>query len=79
MARAVADIERDVRQLTARDREQLLRSLIAQLDGPPDANVEQAWLIESQRRLEEIEQGKVKTIPGPQVIEAARSLIKSIK
>ncbi len=39
MARAVADIERDIRQLTERDREQLLRSLIDQLDGPPDADV----------------------------------------
>jgi putative addiction module component (TIGR02574 family) len=79
MARAVADIERDIRQLTERDREQLLRSLIDQLDGPPDADVEQAWLTESHRRLTEIEQGKAKTIPGPQVIAEALNLIKSLK
>jgi putative addiction module component (TIGR02574 family) len=84
MARAVADIERDIRQLTERDREQLLRSLIDQLDGPADTgpfdtDVDQAWLTESQRRLTEIEQGKAKTVPGPQVLEEARKLIKSLK
>ncbi len=79
MARAVADIERETRELSASDREQLLRSLIVQLDGPSDANVEQAWRTEAERRLKEVEQGIAKTVPGPQVIDEARALIKSLK
>jgi putative addiction module component (TIGR02574 family) len=79
MARAIADIERDIRELTAQDREQLLRLLITQLDGPSDTGVDQAWLIESERRLAEIENGSAKLVPGTQVMEEARKYIKSIK
>jgi len=79
MVRAVAEIEREIRQLSDGDREKLLRSLIAQLDAPSDGDVEHAWLVESHRRLDEIEQGKAHVAPGPQVMEDAHKLVKSIR
>jgi putative addiction module component (TIGR02574 family) len=73
MARAVADIEKDIRALTADEKLELLRSLLRELDGPGDANVEKAWLVESQRRYQELLDGSVKAVPGHLVFKRLRS------
>ena len=76
MSRALADIERDIRALSDDDRAQLLKALINELDGPPDADAEQAWLEESERRLAEIESRAATTVPGDSVLKEARSRLK---
>lgn len=73
MARAITDIERDIRELDTDQKLELLRALVAELDGPADANTEQAWLETSQRRYRELVEGKVSGIPGPLVFERLRS------
>jgi hypothetical protein len=72
MARAVKDIEREIRELSSEDKVGLIRALIAELDGPADTNVERAWLETSQRRYRELVEGKVKGVPGPLVFERLR-------
>jgi acyl-CoA reductase-like NAD-dependent aldehyde dehydrogenase len=72
MAKAVKDIEREIRGLSSEERAELMRSLIADLDAPADANVERAWLETSQRRYREIVEGKVEGVPGPLVIDRLR-------
>ena len=72
MARAVKDIEREIRELSSEERIELIRTLIADLDAPADANVERAWLEASQRRYRELIEGKVKCVPGPLVFERLR-------
>ena len=67
MSTNVLEIEAKIRSLSLEDKTELLRSLIAELDGPADTEVEQAWLKEAQRRHREIEEGKVTTIPAEQV------------
>ena len=76
MARALADIERDISELSQKERTDLLRKLIDDLDGPGDANSDAAWLKESERRLGEIESGTARTFPADDVIEEARTLLK---
>jgi putative addiction module component (TIGR02574 family) len=76
MARALADIERDISELSQKERTDLLRKLIDDLDAPGDANSEAAWLKESERRLGEIESGTARTFPADGVIEEARTLLK---
>ena len=73
MARAVKDIERDIRTLSAEDKVELLRTLIAELDMPADPNVERAWLETAQRRYRELVEGKVKGVPGPLVFKRLRA------
>jgi len=73
MAKAVEDIEREIRALSGEEKTELLRSLIGELDGPADPNVERAWLETSQRRYRELVEGKVKGIPGPLVFERLRA------
>ena len=79
MARAVDEIEKEIRQLADSDRKKLLLALIAQLDAPFDNGVKRAWIVESHRRLDEIEREAGQTAQGPQVIEDARNLVQSIR
>ena len=76
MARALADIERDILELNQSERTELLRKLIGDLDAPSDPNSESAWLKESERRLGEIESGTATTFPADAVIKDARTLLK---
>jgi len=76
MARAVSEIEREIRGLERDDQEQLLRALLEELDGPPDPNVERAWLEEAQRRSRELDAGTVETIPADEVFAKVRDQLK---
>ena len=76
MAKAVKDIEREIRELSSEERAKLMRSLIADLDAPADANVERAWLETSQRRYRELVEGKVKGVPGPLVFDRLRKRLR---
>jgi len=73
MARAVKDIEQEIRSLSDDDKIALLRSLIAELDAPADPNVERAWLETSQRRYRELLEGKVKSVPDTLVFDRLRT------
>ena len=76
MATALKEIEAKIRSLKPEEKTKLLRSLIAELDGPADSDVERAWLEVAKRRHQEIQDGKVKTVPGKQVFEKVRSRLK---
>jgi putative addiction module component (TIGR02574 family) len=76
MARELADIEQDILALSEKERVSLLRKLIDDLDAPGDANSEAEWLKESERRLDEIENGTARTFPADDVIKEARTLLK---
>jgi len=76
MAHAVERIEEEIRSLTAAQKVALIRSLIAELDAPADADAERAWLEESQRRHRELVEGAVKGVPGERVFEKLRSRLR---
>jgi putative addiction module component (TIGR02574 family) len=76
MSTAVAEIEAKIRALSLEDKADLIRSLIAELDGPADANVEVAWLKEAQRRHREVVEGKVQPVPGERVFANLRARLK---
>lgn len=73
MARAIAEIEKDIRALSLDEKRELLRTLIAELDTPADPGVEKAWLEASQRRYRELLEGTVQGVPGPLVFERLRA------
>jgi putative addiction module component (TIGR02574 family) len=72
----VEEIEAKIRTLSPEDKAELLRSLIGELDGPADVDVERMWLEEAQRRYREIEEGTVKPIPAERVFQNLRSRLK---
>jgi hypothetical protein len=54
----------------------LLRDLIADLDGGLDADIENAWLEEAERRYKELKEGEVELIPAEEVFARARARLK---
>jgi hypothetical protein len=73
MARAIADIQKEIQSLSNEEKGELLRTLVAELDAPADPNVEKLWLEAAQRRYRELVEGKVQGIPGRLVFERLRS------
>lgn len=73
MARAMADIQKEIQALSAEEKTELLRTLVAELDAPADTNVEKAWLDAAQRRYRELVEAKVQGVPGQLVFERLRA------
>ena len=73
MSTDVAEIQAKIRSLTLEDKTELIRTLIAELDGPADPDVERAWLEEAQRRHREVVEGKVQPVPGDHVFANLRA------
>jgi putative addiction module component (TIGR02574 family) len=76
MSTDVAEIETKIRSLSLEDKTELIRALIAELDGPTDGDVERAWLQEAQRRYREVVEGKVQPVPGERVFDNLRARLK---
>jgi len=76
MSTVIAEIEAKIRALNLEDKTDLIRSLIAELDGPADAGVEAAWLEEAQRRHREVVAGKVQPVSGERVFANLRTRLK---
>ena len=76
MSTDVAEIETKIRSLSLEDKTELIRALIAELDGAADGDVERAWLQEAQRRYREVVEGNVRPVPGERVFENLRARLK---
>ncbi len=76
MARVLSDLLREIDELSSGERAQLLAYLIERLEAPADVDVRAAWQAESERRLDEIESGKVRTISGAEFIAEMRARFK---
>jgi putative addiction module component (TIGR02574 family) len=76
MSTTFEDIKEKAAQLSELERAELALALIESLDGPPDTDVEEAWRIEVERRLAQIERGEVQLIPGDEVLERLRHRLR---
>lgn len=69
MTPQVSELFEKALTLSTQERGQLIDRLIASLDDEaPEEGVEAAWDEEIKRRVEDIRSGRVKTIPGEQVL-----------
>jgi putative addiction module component (TIGR02574 family) len=57
-------------------RAMLADHLLQSLDGPNQKEIDEAWAVEIERRIREIDEGKVELIPGDKVMEELRSRFK---
>lgn len=69
MAAELNQVFHDALELSDSERATLVGLLIESLEvaEPPDVDVEAAWAAEAERRWQEIESGRVKTIPWEEV------------
>jgi putative addiction module component (TIGR02574 family) len=66
--------------LSTQERGQLIDRLVASLDDTaPEESVEAAWDEEIKRRVEDIRSGRVKTIPGEQVLGRLKARLRDAK
>jgi len=67
-------VEAQALKLSAEERAELADRLIASLFK--DNEIEEAWAVEVERRIEEIESGRAKLIPAAEAIARIRAAIK---
>lgn len=67
------DVEVEALKLTSGERAALAQRLLASLDE--DAEIEQAWAVEVERRVAEIESGAVQVIPMEDALARVRAAL----
>ena len=72
MSNMLVDLKEKASRLSDAERAELALSLIESLDGPTDPDVEEAWHVEVERRIAQIESGEVQLIPGDEVFARLR-------
>lgn len=76
MADPVSKLEAEAPELSPELRARLAERLISSLDLATDADSEELWIREAERRLEEIESSRVEAVPAERSIEKARSSLR---
>ena len=74
MSTQFEDIEAEALKLTSEERAHLADRLLASLSE--DAEVEEAWAIEVERRVADIESGRAHLVPAAEAIARARAALK---
>lgn len=74
MPMTVDQLVTEALNLPREERAELADRLALSMDAGELTRIDQLWATESRRRLDEILQGKVETIPGDEVLARARRL-----
>jgi len=72
MPNTLDELKEKAAKLSESERAELALSLIESLDGPPDADADEAWRAEIERRVQQIENGEVQLVPGDEVLARLR-------
>ena len=72
MSRDLLELEQKASQLSDDERAQLALFLLESLEPTEDGGVEEAWRIEAESRLYEIERGEARLVPAEEVFENLR-------
>jgi len=76
MSDPTKDLESEALRLPAEARARLAERLLASLDSETDAEIEELWLTEAERRLDELESGRATGIRADEVVADARSKLR---
>lgn len=66
-------VQKQAQMLTPQEKAALAHQLIQELDSSTDADVEQLWIAESQRRYEAYLKGDIQSVPGNEVMARIRN------
>ena len=76
MSAAFDDVTKRARALSPAEKAALARVLIEDLDKTVDADVENLWIAEAQRRYEDFRRGDLEARPGDEVMRRARDRLR---
>jgi putative addiction module component (TIGR02574 family) len=69
-------IEREALGLTPANRARLAHELLESLDTLSPEEIDELWLDEAERRLKELDDGRVQLVPAEEVYRKAQALLK---
>ncbi|MEH6500012.1 MAG: addiction module protein [Pseudoalteromonas distincta] len=69
-------IENEALHLPKEERAKLIQRLVLSLDSPSEDELRSDWLLEAQRRANELDDGTVNAIPAKAVMQKAKALLK---
>ena len=72
MSTVLAELKQKAAELSENERAELALALIESLDGAVDAGVDEAWRVEIEHRIAQIDRGEVRLIPGDEVFARLR-------
>ena len=72
MSTVLDELKQKATQLSESERAELALSSIESLDGEADTGIDEAWRVEIDRRVDEIDRGDVQLIPGDEVFARLR-------
>jgi hypothetical protein len=75
MSLTLDQIVEEARRLPREQSAELLDRLLADAVEAPDAEIEQAWKVETRRRIAEIESGAEPGVPGEQAMAELRRIV----
>lgn len=75
MKMTVEQIAEEALSLPSEARALLADRLVESLDPVENATIRQLWAAEAQRRLEDVRNGRVKTIPGDEALAHVRRAV----
>lgn len=75
MSLTLEQIVAEARQLPREQSAELLDRLLVDAMETPDAEIEQAWKVETRRRIAEIESGEEPGVPGEQAMAELRRIV----
>jgi putative addiction module component (TIGR02574 family) len=76
MSSRFQDLEMQARALPVKEKAALARLLIEELDMTVDADAEQLWIDEAQRRYDAYREGELEARPGDEVLARVRNRLK---
>lgn len=69
-------LEKEALQRPAAERAKLARQLLESLDSLSEAELDDLWLNEAQRRAEQLDRGEADAVSGEEVAKKVRTLLK---
>ena len=67
-----AKLTEEILSLPCEDRIRIVETILESLNAPDDKNIEQAWAVEAERRIDDLNAGQVQSIPGAEVFANIR-------
>jgi putative addiction module component (TIGR02574 family) len=67
-----AKLPEEILSLPCEDRIRIVETILESLNAPDDKNIEQAWAVEAERRIDDLNAGQVQSIPGVEVFADIR-------
>jgi putative addiction module component (TIGR02574 family) len=67
-----AKLTEEILSLPCEDRIRIVETILESLNAPDDKNIEHAWAVEAERRIDDLNAGQVQSIPGVEVFADIR-------